>query len=404
MSSGFSRMRTLILALEYPHRASYYDDWRDAFCDSPQLECAFANILSLQPRELARRLEEHDAVIMLHSCNSDTLEFLAPLAPVLGARKRARLLTFVGNEFNSPYVSLIDKVRLFREARCDIVATQLLEEAGRFLYADSGAEVVSIPHALNPRAFRPGPEHAARRLDLGVRGYRYPPYLGDDDRNRLLDFFRSNAARMGLVVDIAHDRRLGREGWAQFLADCRGTLSTETGSWYLDRDDALVRRVYAHMAARRSGLVIGNQSVLRRAARRLPSPVKAALAAVLKRGPIKFEVFEDDNVPFAELYEAFFRTAPRPPVYGKAVSSRHFDAVGTKTCQIMVRGRFNDILTAEEHYIGVDASLADAAEAVRRFRDDGLRQAMADAAYEHVMSAHTYAHRARDVVRALGRV
>jgi hypothetical protein len=390
-----SRLKTLILALVYPHRASYYDDWRDAFATSPRFDCTTANILDLKPRDLEREAELYDAIIMLHSCNSDTLDYLAPLAPVLGARKRAKLATFVGNEFNSPYVSMAERIRLFGQARCDLVATQLLAEAGDYLYAASAAKVISMPHALNPTAFRPGPESPRRPIDLGVKGYRYPPYLGDDDRNRMLRLFSGNARRWEINVDISEDRRLNRPEWAKFLQSCKGAISSETGSWYIAPDDELIDRIHAYLRKKRRGIVLGNDSALRRAARRLPMSIKSFLWPILARGPIRFEVLDDFNTPFEELEAAFFRDAPRAPVYGKAISSRHFDAIGTKTCQVMLRGRYNDILTAGEHYIAVDPGFANIDDAVRRFKDAKLRDGVAEAAYQRAMAGHTYAHRAQ---------
>ena len=81
--------------------------------------------------------------------------------------------------------------------------------------------------------------------------------------------------------------------------------------------------------------------------------------------------------------------------------SHRVDAIGTKTCQIMQRGRSNDILTANEHYIAVEPDFSDVDEAVRRFKDEGERQCIIDTAYDYVMSAHTYAHRAEAVLREL---
>jgi hypothetical protein len=395
---AFSRLRTLILSLEYPNRASYYSDWRDAFVGSPSYLCTVRNILDLAPSNLAGMIEDYDAVVLLHSCNSDTLDYLAPLAPILGQRKRAWLLSFVGNEFNSPYVSTPRRVGLLREARCDLIATQLLQEAGAYLYAFAGARVISVPHALNPQAFEPGPPHHVRRLDIGVKGYTYPAFLGDDDRNRMIRHFADRAARLNLAVDITEDKRLNRHQWARFLADCRGTISTETGSWYVDRDDGLITRVHAYLKSKRSGLVLSNDGWLRRAARRLPSPVKAVLWEGLRRGPVKFEVLDDFETPFAELEERFFRGAPRAPVYSKAISSRHFDAIGTKTCQILRRGRFNDILDADTHYLCVEPDFSNTDDVVARFKDEAERTRIVDAAYDHVTASHTYRHRVSQVL------
>ncbi len=135
-------------------------------------------------------------------------------------------------------------------------------------------------------------------------------------------------------------------------------------------------------------------------ARYLPSPVKSILWKALKHGPVKFEVLDDFDTPFAELEQRFFRNAERCPAYGKAISSRHFDAIGTKTCQIMLRGRFNDILVADEHYVAIEPDFSNADDAIGRFKDAGERRRIVDQAYEHVMNLHTHRHRTAQV-RAL---
>ncbi len=213
-----SAIQTLILSLTYPHRASYYHDWRDAFVESPEYECEEYNILRGPSSQLATSLREADLVIALHSCSADTLQYLKPLVPLLGAPDRPKLVSFVGNEYNFPYVSMVDRLQLFGEARCDLIATQFPLEAGEYLYQGTGARVVAMPHALNPRAFPPGGPHPTRPLDIGVKGYRYPPYLGDNDRNQVLGYFAQNADRLQLEVEIGEDRRSSREDWFAVLA------------------------------------------------------------------------------------------------------------------------------------------------------------------------------------------
>ncbi len=397
MPVGVGRLKALVLTLDYAHRVSFYDDWSDAFRASPQFDCHFNNILNLKTADLARQVDQHDVLVMLHSCNSDTLGYFAALAPVLAQRKHAKLLSFVGNEYNSPYVSTATRNALLCEARVDLIATQLLWEAGEYLYGATGARVIAVPHALNPVAFRPGPDHRNRALDIGVKGYKYPAFLGDDDRNQMIERFQRDAARFGLKVSISEDQRLDREGWARFLGDCRGTISTEVGSWFIEPDDTLISRIHEHIKAKRTGIVITSDSILRRAARRLPMSLKASLWKLLKLGIVKFEILDDFNAPFNELDELFFKQTPRAPVYGKTVSSRHFDAAGTKTCQLMQRGRYGDIFEADRHYIAIDPGFGNLDEAVQKFKDAGLRQKIVDDCYEHILSSHTYAHRTRSV-------
>lgn len=401
MTSNDNVLRTLVLSLDYPNRASYYDDWKDAFCSHPGFRCTQANIMRLGAKSLAKLLAEHDAVIALHSCNGDTLEYLEPLVPVLRDRRHGAFLSFVGNEYNSPYVSVERRTGLLHEARCDIIATQLLQEAGDYLYGGGPGRVLSVPHALNPRVFRPGRSGLERKLDLAFRGWRYPPFLGDDDRNVFINKAARLAPELGLAVDIGEDSRLDRDGWATFLASSRGTISTETGSWFVSPSDELGEKARAFLATRRRGLVIPNDGVIRRTVRYLPSGLKSKLWSIAKLGPVKFEVQIDNTVAFEEVYEAIFRDLPRAPVYGKAISSRHFDAIGTKTCQIMPRGRFNDILTPGEHYIAVEPDMSDLGDALYRFKDEGVRREIVDRTYELALDQHTYAHRAELVHKAI---
>ena len=82
------------------------------------------------------------------------------------------------------------------------------------------------------------------------------------------------------------------------------------------------------------------------------------------------------------------------------VSSRHFDAAGTKTCQIMIDGRFNDIFKAHEHFIPLKG-LDNADEAVRMFQDNTLREEMIERTYAFVMDEHTYPHRIKDIQKII---
>ena len=240
-----------------------------------------------------------------------------------------------------------------------------------------------------------------RARDIGVRNFRYSPLLGDQERNEIIDYFAREGARHGLDVDIDFEKRFVREDWARYLASCRGTVSSEAGSWFLDRDDALVRRVFEHVNANRAGLVIDDAAPLRHVVRRLPLPVKSMIGWVLRRGPVKYAAFEDSQLDFEELNELFFKDAPRCPAYSKAISSRHFDAVGTKTCQILIEGRYNDILEADKHYLAVAPDHSNLEDVIARFKEPAVRAEIADAAYEFVMDQHTYSHRAAALHDAL---
>jgi hypothetical protein len=299
----------------------------------------------------------------------------------------------VGNEYNLPWMPLGEKRAFLREIGADWVGTQLPLEAGRWLYEDTGAAVLALPHAANEEVFRRERPDEARPIDIGGRSFRYPVFLGDDDRNRIYDRFAELGPRAGLRTDIVNNARLDRPAWAAFLNDCRGTIGTEAGSWYLERDDRTALAIRDFLRARKGGPTISADGRLHAIARHLPYAVKARLTALLTRTKLRHEAVAADDRDFAEIEARFFAGRPRCPAYAKCISSRHFEAAATGTCQILVRGRFNDILDADRHYLALDPDLSNAPAAIERFRDPAERRRVADAAYQLVHDAHTYRHR-----------
>jgi hypothetical protein len=397
-------MKTLVLTLEYPTRSSYYEDWRDAFQQSPSFDATIRNIFhSSVRRQVRREIGGYELIVALHSCTADTLDYVEDLAPALQAR-RGLLLSFVGNEVNLPWIPLGDKIRWLKRVAPDVIATQLLAEAGAWLYAEVGARVLAVPHALNPAAFQPRRPQRERAIDVGVRSYRYLAHLGDDDRNRLHDYFAANRFIPKLALDFSFERRLERQDWADFLNRCKATISTEAGSFYLERDDRTALAIREHVAKTARGIVLRADSTLPRLARGLPYAVKSMLRRVLRGPLLNYEAVTAEHLDFAEIYRLFFAGREKAPVYGKVISSRHFDAVGCKTLQIMFPGRYNDILVAGEHYLALAPDFANIAEVLDVLRSTPARERIVERAYAHVMAQHTYAHRLASLAQALERV
>lgn len=396
-------MRALILYADYSVRASYYDDWIDAFRTSSDFQITEQNICELGAvRKVRKRLPSVDIVILLHSVNADHVFYLEPLAPVLSDR-RCLLLSFIGNEVSLPGAYISDKRRVLEKINPDIIATQLLLEGGEYLWGDIGrSRVVSIPHALNPNAFYPTIDQGDRTIDIGVRSFRYPPHLGDDDRNRLMDYFQVCGPQRGLVVDIAEER-LDRKQWAAYLNSTKGTLATEAGSWYLSRNDCLVKEIMSHVGTRysRRFSISSDHVFMRKLVHRLPWTVRNSLISMLRRGPFRYDALQDPDIDIADIVHDLAAKRERPSAYGKCISSRHFDAVGTGTAQILMEGRYNDILVPGEHYLSLKQDFSNIEEVLGLFRDPVVRQRMVTSAREEVLSKHTYKHRVADLKRMI---
>jgi hypothetical protein len=147
--------------------------------------------------------------------------------------------------------------------------------------------------------------------------------------------------------------------------------------------------------------VLRNDSVLRRFGHQLPWWMKSIMRMAMRSGPIQHEALVNEQLDPREIFDKFFAGRRRPPIYSKCISSRHFDAAGTKTCQIMFRGRFNDIFVADEHYLALEPDFSNIDEVLAAFRDPVRRQSVTDAAYDLVRTRHTYVQRMQQIFDVL---
>ncbi len=348
--SRWHRYRHVRFLFEEEFRvASYVVDWQDAFAEAPSLEAELCNVNNLlEYRAGLRKLRDYPLSIVLHSVAWDEMALLRRAAGYFQDR-RGKLMVFFGNEYNC----MPEKIGFAREARADYIASQLPASAAAWLYADCcHSKIVQAPQALNPKIYQPraGP----RPVDIGFRGDLYS--FGDMERTEILRYFADRAEAWGLVQDVQFVR-LPREEWSRFLAGCKGTVGAESGTYYLERDDH----------------------------------TEEAVKRYLRRHP---------GAGFSEVYDLFFRHYPNP-VSGKAISSRHFEPIGTKTCQMLLEGHYNGILKPDEHYISIKKNFANIDDAVRRFKDEEYRRAMVERAYEYVMESHTYRHRVEGLLKTV---
>jgi hypothetical protein len=99
----------------------------------------------------------------------------------------------------------------------------------------------------------------------------------------------------------------------------------------------------------------------------VPWWMRSVLRNVMREGPIRHEALINEQLDSKDIFERFFADRPRPQFYSKCISSRHFDAARTKTCQIMFRGRFNDIFRANEHYLALEPDFSNIDELLATF-------------------------------------
>jgi hypothetical protein len=153
---------------------------------------------------------------------------------------------------------------------------------------------------------------------------------------------RLRASSAGLAVDISNDPAdtfLG-DAWYEFLTDCRFVLGVEGGASVLDYDGSIEACVSAFSAAHPSA---------------------------------SFDEFEAACFPGKDGGIDYV-----------AISPRHLEACATRTCQLLVEGRYNDILKPGVHYIEIKKDYSNLDEVLEAVKDEAGRRVMVDRAYRDV--------------------
>ena len=331
---------------------SYVIDWKEAFCEASELDVEVCNINNLvEYFHRLRSIREYRLIIILHSAAGDNMSILLRTVEWFN-RRRGKLVVFIANE----YSLMVEKVSFIRLVKADYVCSQLTLEPARWLYAEcTHSKVLSMPHALNPKLYFPN-SNSKRNIDIGFIGTLYHNIIGDKERTNLVYFFERHGADLGLICNI-RTQNVSRYEWSQFLNNCKGIIGAESGTYYLDRD----------------------------------GKVMVAAEAYLKVHP---------EASFEEVFENIFKDRTGY-ISGKMISSRHFEPIGTKTCQILLEGDYNGILLPDEHYISVKKDLSNIDNVVQRFKDEDYRRRMVERTYEYVMSGHTYQHRIKALLKVV---
>lgn len=387
------RPRVLVAYIHYPGMLSYFSDWLDAFVADPSIDVVAVNLATpWGRRRLARTVGDVDLVVLLHSVVGDSLsEIRRHGTPLLD--RQAPLVAFVSNEVSLPTQPFAEKLDVLRSLDAQFVASQLLLDTSRKLYADLDAGVLPMPHALNPDAFRADVPQDARPVDVGFRGARYLPHVGDDQRNQIIDYFATYRFEPPLVTDVRTNISYGRRRWARFLNRCKATIGAEAGAVEISADDAILERTESTLGVSSGDLRL--RARLRPVHRYFPRSAKNVLRSTAERlaGRTKPQAMPTGSPVSAMTADG---------LSGKCLSSRHFDAIGTETCQILFPGRYNDLLEADRHYLALEPDFSNIADVLARFADRTERTRLVQETRAWAVDGHTYAHRVRallDMVR-----
>jgi hypothetical protein len=329
---------------------SYQRTWPRWFAGHPRFDCSAIDLggrgaASRLGVEARIRLWRGDAVVLLHSVFSN--------ACMLSGRRLAAVQQldapkafFIGNE----YKLMPEKMRFAEALPIRLLISQSSSPAVHRLYAERlGCAVAGIPNSgLDPAVFRPCSDPVSRPIDLGYRAQDAPFYLGHTERRDIAEYFQTRASELGLTVDIsmAEADRFSVPEWAAFLNRCKGQLGSEAGGDFFELTDS-------------TRLAVNDYTV---------------------RTP---------GVSFADVRDRFF-LGDRGAVPLRIISSRHVEAAGTRTAQVLFDGEYDGYFKPDVHYIPLRKDFSNAADAIARFRDPEVRETVADNAYQLAHAELTY--------------
>jgi hypothetical protein len=385
-----------IIEARYPYKMSYLDEWLEAWKMHADYTEVFNVLKDSEVKNLKKSISKFDLIVVLHSVTADSNKWLSDLYEAL-SKRICPMVLFVGNEYSNPWLSV--ELRLQNMARLspDIIATQLPQRSGDFLYAGLGAKVIETPHAL---PLKPPIEiqQPKRELDLGFRGFEYPWFLLDSDRNKILKDVSELYSSKNLSIDVSTTERLDKDDWYSFLKSCKTTVASEGGSNYIFRTDEIWVEALRFLDSLSSRKLLANDFPGAKILRSLPVSIKSNLRSIGKF--IGKEQGATSVLPPAVLEEVLTRINVENYQFisGKALTSRHLDAIFCGTWQILTPGSYNGVLKAGTHYSEWDEANS---KSVLEEVEEAVHSDKSSRTYEDLIQENSYQSRINKILDRL---
>jgi hypothetical protein len=192
-----------------------------------------------------------------------------------------------------------------------------------------------------------------RKIDIGYRAAGKAPFwFGRHGylKEKIAIEFISRSNQYGLNVDIhtSYLKSISGDKWYQFLASCRYTIGVEGGTSIIDPT----------------------------------GKIKQKTEDYCRKNPLAtFEEVESECFP---NIDGKFR--------GFAISPRHLEACMTGTCQILVEGYYNGILSPNIHYIPLKADFSNIDDVLYNLNNDEVRERIVKNCYEDIIISRKFTY------------
>lgn len=203
--------------------------------------------------------------------------------------------------------------------------------------------------------------YAHRKIDIGYRASMLPANFGKHGQLKyeLIGEFTERLKNSGLTLDIKRSNttissedkaaiKLG-DAWNHFLLECKAFIGCEGGSSLIDFDGTIQEKVYAYSC---------------------------------KHPDAKFDEIESACFPGMDFNISCF-----------AISPRHFEAVITKTLQILVEGYYGGIFKPGVHYLELKKDYSNFEEVIAQLSNNEKCQEMIDRSFEDIALSGRYTYK-----------
>jgi hypothetical protein len=191
-----------------------------------------------------------------------------------------------------------------------------------------------------------------RPIFIGYRGRVLHPRYGDLAREKSLigERMRAICLERGIKVDIecAENKRIYGRAWYEFLADCRATLGTESGSNVFDENGELRKAVDAALCA-------------------------------------------EPELSYETIHARFLANR-EGRICMNQVSPRIFEAIAVRTALVLFEGNYSGIVRPWEHYLPLRKDFSNVDEILRKLEDTPAVEAMIERAYREVIQSGKFSY------------
>ena len=335
---------------------SYFYEWAENF--RMQRFEIFNSFLD-SPFNLKKLLNPfyYDLIIYGYSCASHLSGRSKQILKLCTKFSKATVIGFLQNEFRD----LPNLIKNYELLNANILVTQFPQKTAEKLYkGKTKAKIISVPHAMSSKNKIKKINHTKRTIDLGNRMANYALYLGNIGRSEVIPkFIQKIKKNKKIKIDFSQDprKRLTSSNWINFLKNCRTSISSESGSFFLQWNDSLRHKI---------------------------NKMKEI----------------NPKISFRYVYNNILNKSSSH-VQGSLISSRQFDCIACGTCNILTEGNYQNLLEPDVHYINLKSDLSNYNEVIEKIMDHKFTEDIAKKALKHAEKFHTIEKRITGFLREI---